>query len=331
MKLRFRLTGLPTMPSIREERYDVVVVGGGPAGLTAALYAARYQLKTIVITKLVGGLVTEAPLVDDYPGLPEIPGNELVDRFVKHVRKYNVPIIIDEVIDMFRREDEKLWCVKLRTSRRTICGYTVIYGIGSEKRRLNVPGEERFSGRGVSYCATCDGPLYRGKVVAVVGGGNSAFSSALYLASLASKVYIIHRRNQFKAFPAYVERAKRDPKITIITNTVIKEILGDTRVRAMRLYNRVTGEERILEVDGVFVEIGLVPPKEFFEKIGIELDENGYAKVGPDQSTNLPGVYVAGDAAGGSCKYRFEQIITAAAEGAKAADAAFKYILKNIR
>ncbi|ADI32625.1 NAD(P)/FAD-dependent oxidoreductase [Staphylothermus hellenicus] len=328
--VRFRLTGIIPTPSKKEEKtYDVVVVGGGPAGLTAALYAARYQLQAIVITKLLGGLVTEAPIVDDYPGLPEIPGNELVDRFAKHVRKYNVPIIIDEVINMTRKNN--LWCVELRTTRRTICGYTVIYAIGSEKRKLGVPGEDKLAGRGISYCATCDGPLFKGKVVAVVGGGNSAFSSALYLASLASKVYIIHRREQFRAFPAYIEKAKQNPKIEFITNTVIKEIIGDTKVRAVKLYNKATGEEKIFEVDGVFVEIGLIPPKELFEKIGIETDEYGYAKVGPDQSTNLPGVYVAGDAAGGQCKYRFEQIITAAAEGAKAADAAFKYILQNIK
>lgn len=327
---RFRITGVIPAPSTKEEdQYDVIVVGGGPAGLTAALYVARYQLKTIVITKLLGGLVAEAPLVDDYPGLPEISGNELVERFVKHVRKYNVPIIIDEVVDM--KKKNSLWCVELRTTKKIICGYTVIFAIGSEKRKLGVPGEDRLAGRGVSYCATCDGPLFKGKVVAVVGGGNSAFSSALYLASLASRVYIIHRRGEFRAFPTYVEKARQNPKIKLITNTIVKEIVGDTKVKAIKLYDKITGEEKILEVDGVFVEIGLIPPKELFEKIGIETDEYGYARVAPDQSTNLPGVYVAGDAAGGSCKYRFEQIITAAAEGAKAADAAFKYILQHIK
>lgn len=329
LKTSFTLKpGISMMRKPSMERYDVVIIGGGPAGLTAGLYAARYQLKTIIITKLVGGLVTEAPIVDDYPGLPEIPGNKLVDQFVKHVRKYDVPIIVDEAVSVIR--DGEYWCVETRLSGR-ICGYTVIIAIGSEKRKLGVPGEDRLAGRGVSYCATCDGPLFKGRRVAVVGGGNSAFTSALYLASLASKVLLIHRRDQFRAFKVYVERAKKTPNIELITNTVITEILGDKRVEAIRVKNRVTGEEKIIPVDAVFVEIGLVPPKGFLEKIGVELDERGYAKVNPDQSTNLPGIYVAGDAAGGPCKYRFEQIITAAAEGAKAADAAFKYILQHVK
>jgi len=327
---KFRLTPALGIPSeVSEEVYDVIIVGGGPAGLTAGLYAARYSLKTIIVTKLLGGLVTEAPLIDDYPGLPEISGNDLVDEFVKHVKKYNVPIIIDEVTNM-TREDNK-WCVELRNTGKRICGYTVIFAIGSEKRKLGVPGEEKLVGRGVSYCATCDGPLFKDKIVAVVGGGNSALTSALYLATLAIKVYLIHRRDQFRAFPVYVEKARQNPKVEILLNTVIKEVIGKEKVEAIRIQNTKTGEEKILKIDGLFVEIGLVPPKEFFEKIGIETDEYGYAKVAPDQSTNLPGIYVAGDAAGGPCKYRFEQIITAAAEGAKAADAAFKYILQKIK
>ncbi|WP_048162881.1 thioredoxin-disulfide reductase [Thermogladius calderae] len=322
--MSFKLKIVPIKAPTREEVYDVVVVGGGPAGLTAALYSARYELKTVVVTKLVGGYVTEATIVDDYPGLPDIPGEELVNKFVNHVKKYNVPIIQDEVVDMYRKD--KLWCVKT-VSEKELCGYAVIIAVGSEKRKLNVKGEEEFSGRGVSYCATCDGPLFKDKVVAVVGGGNSALTSAIYLASLASKVYIIHRRDEFRAFKVYVEKAMNNPKIEILKNSVVKEIIGDTRVRAVRIENRATGEEKVIEVDGVFVEIGLKPPREFFEKIGLEVDETGHAVVKVDRSTNLEGVFVAGDAAGGPYKYRFEQIITAAADGAIAADAAFKYIL----
>jgi thioredoxin reductase (NADPH) len=324
LNVSFKLRIVPVKAPTKEEVYDVVIVGGGPAGLTAALYSARYELKTVVVTKLVGGYVTEATIVDDYPGLPDIPGEELVNRFVNHVKKYNVPIIQDEVVDMYRKD--KLWCVKT-ASEKELCGYAVIIAVGSEKRKLNVKGEEEFSGRGVSYCATCDGPLFKDKIVAVVGGGNSALTSAIYLASLASKVYLIHRRDEFRAFRVYVEKALNNPKIEILKNSVVKEIIGDNRVRAIRIENRVTGEERVIEVDGVFIEIGLKPPREFFEKIGLEVDETGHAVVKVDRSTNLEGVFVAGDAAGGPYKYRFEQIITAAADGAIAADAAFKYIL----
>ena len=321
----FKLTP-PTLPTTKEKRdYDLIIVGGGPAGLTAAIYGARYGLDVAIITKLLGGYMTEATIVDDYPGLPDIPGNELVDKFVSHVKKYNVPIVIDEVVNISK--DKNKWIVETRLGKKHTC-YAVIIAVGSEKRKLGIPGENKFIGRGVSYCATCDGPLFKGKIVAVVGGGNSALISALYLAKICSRVILIHRRDQFRAFPLYVEEAKKNPKIKILTNTIVTEILGDNKLRSIKIKNTVTGEERILEVDGLFIEIGLEPPIHFFKKIGLELDETGHVITKPDMSTNLPGIYVAGDAAGGPCKYRFEQIIVAAAEGAKAADAAFKYILQ---
>ncbi len=326
MSLRFSLTGLSIESGQEKKEYDVIIIGGGPAGLTAALYSARYSMEAIVITELVGGYMSEAPLVDDYPGLPEIPGNELVKKFVSHVKKYGVPIIVDKAIDVIPKD--KKWLVKTLTGKEYI-GKAVIIAIGSKKRKLGVPGEDRLIGKGVSYCTTCDGPLFKDKVVAVVGGGNSAVTGALYLAEIADKVYLIHRREEFRAFKVYVDKAEKHPKITILRNYVVTEILGKEKVEGIKIKNRKTGEERILEVDGVFIEIGLVPPTDFFRKIGIEIDEKGYAKTRPDQSTNLPGIYVAGDAAGGPCKYRFEQIITAAAEGAKAADAAFKYIMSS--
>lgn len=315
----------PLKPVIERREYDLIIVGGGPAGLTAAIYGARYGLDVAVITKLLGGYMTEAYVVDDYPGLPEIPGNELVDRFVSHVKKYNVPIVIDEVINVTRNKDK--WVVETRLSKK-YTGYAVIIAIGSEKRKLGVPGEDKFIGRGISYCATCDGPLFKGKVVAVVGGGNSALISALYLSKICSRVILIHRREQFRAFPLYVEEARKNPKIKILTSTIVTEILGDEKLRSIRIKNTISGEEGVLNIDGLFIEIGLKPPTHFFKKIGLEIDETGHVVTKPDMSTNLPGIYVAGDAAGGPYKYRFEQIITAAAEGAKAADAAFKYIIQ---
>ncbi|MGC8983077.1 MAG: NAD(P)/FAD-dependent oxidoreductase [Desulfurococcaceae archaeon] len=327
-RLRTGISAAFEREQILKEQYDVVVVGGGPAGLTAALYTARYGLNVLLVTKSLGGLVSEAPLVDDYPGVPEVTGNDLVDRFVKHVKKYGVPIIIDEVVNIYKKApDSPLWCIELKNTPHKPCSYAVIIAIGSEKRELQVPGERELKGKGVSYCAVCDGPLFKGKTVAVVGGGNSALTAALFLSNYASKVYLIHRRDSFRAFQVYVEAAKSNPRIEILTNTIVKEILGSDHVEAIRVENVKTREERVIPVSGVFIEIGLRPNTEFFRKIGIEVDEEGRAKVNVDMSTNLPGIYVAGDAAGGPFKYKFEQIITAAAEGAIAADAASKYVM----
>ncbi|MEM0378644.1 MAG: FAD-dependent oxidoreductase [Thermosphaera sp.] len=328
MSAKFRVTGLSavrTSPML-EDKYETIVVGGGPAGLTAALYSARYGHKTLLVTKLLGGNITEAPLVDDYIGIPDITGNDLADKFVKHVKKYNVPIVIDEITDVSRKPEENLWCVRLRDARREVCAHAIILAVGSEKKKLNVPGEKELVGKGVSYCATCDGPLFKGKVVAVVGGGNAALTSAIYLSKIASKVYLIHRRSEFRAFNVYVEAARNTPNISMLLDTVVTEVIGKEKVEAVRVLNKVEGREEVIPVDGLFVEIGLQPPVEFFKKIGLELDETGRAKVNVDRSTNLPGIFVAGDAAGGPFKYRFEQIITAAADGAIAADAACKYI-----
>lgn len=328
MSFKLRTAITPGMfTEMVKDNYDVIVVGGGPAGLTTALYCARYGLDTIVITKTIGGLVNEAPLVDDYIGLPEIRGVDLAERFVRHVRKYGVPIVIDEVVDVFKdNPNDCYWQVKLRSNNRVLRSYAVVLAVGSEKRKLGVPGEEEFLGRGVSYCAICDGPFYRGKDVAVIGGGNSAFTSALFLANIANKVYLIHRRSTFRALKVYVDAALSNPKIEIIRDTVVKEITGREVVEGIRVLNLKTNKERFIKVNGVFVEIGLKPPVEFFKKIGLEVDEEGRVVVNIDRSTSLRGIYAVGDAAGGSYKYKLEQIITAAADGAIAADAISKYI-----
>lgn len=318
----FKLTS-PLRTRVIERDFEVIIVGAGPAGLSAALYCSRYGLKTLVISKTIGGKVSLAPLVDDYLGLPETPGSTLVEKFVKHVSKYNIPILIDEVVNISRGGGG--WIVESKINGE-FRSNVVILCLGTINRKLNVPGEDELLGKGVSYCATCDGPLFRDKVVAVVGGGNSALVSALYLSSLASLVYLIHRRSSFRAFKTYVDRVLENPKIKVLFNTVVTEIKGRDRVEAIKVKNVATGEEKEVNVNGVFIEIGSEPPRNFFQRIGVEVDEYGYAKVKPDMSTNLPGVFAAGDCAGGPCKYRFEQISTAIAEGAIAADAAFKYI-----
>ncbi|RLG77335.1 MAG: thioredoxin-disulfide reductase [Thermoprotei archaeon] len=319
---KFRLA--PAGP--KKEKYDVVVVGAGPAGLSAALYSARFSLQTLIIAEVLGGTLTDAGIIDDYMGLPNIKGPDLARKFEEHVRSYGVDILLDKVVDI-RREGEvfKIKCV----SGSEYEGRAVILAVGSVRRKLNVPGETEFAGRGVSYCAVCDAPLYRGRVVAVVGGGNSALQSALLIASYASKVYLIHRRDSFRAFPIYVKLVQENPKIEVVLNSVVTEIGGTKTVEWVKIKNVKTAEERKLEVSGVFVEIGSEPPKDFFTRIGLEVDEKGYVVVKPGQITNIPGLFAAGDCTGGKFKKKFDQIITAAAEGAIAALSAYEYLMKG--
>lgn len=320
--MRIKLPSKRVARDIAGKVYDVVVVGGGPAGLTAALYAARYMLSVVVITERIGGQMAEAGWIENYPGIPRIVGPELAKRFEEHVKRYNVPIILDTVVDVLR--DGELFVVKL-ASGVELKGRTIILAIGVRKRRLGVPGELEFLGRGVSYCAPCDAPLFRGKRVAVVGGGDSAASAALLLAEYADKVYIVHRRDQLRVQPLYRKLLDENPRIEVLYNRVVKRICGDKVVRKLVLENTVNGQIEELNVDGVFIEIGAEPPTDFAKKLGLEVDDKGYIKVRDDMSTNIPGVFAAGD-----CTNAFggvKQIIVAAAMGAIAATSAYKYLL----
>lgn len=320
--MRIKLPSKRVARDIAGKVYDVVVVGGGPAGLTAALYAARYMLSVVVITERIGGQMAEAGWIENYPGIPRIVGPELAKRFEEHVKRYNVPIILDTVVDVLR--DGELFVVKL-ASGVELKGHTIILAIGVRKRRLGVPGELEFLGRGVSYCAPCDAPLFRGKRVAVVGGGDSAASAALLLAEYADKVYIVHRRDQLRVQPLYRKLLDENPRIEVLYNRVVKRICGDKVVRKLVLENTVNGQIEELNVDGVFIEIGAEPPTDFAKKLGLEVDDKGYIKVRDDMSTNVPGVFAAGD-----CTNAFggvKQIIVAAAMGAIAATSAYKYLL----
>lgn len=308
------------------ELFDVIVVGGGPAGLSAALYAARFALKVLVIAERVGGTLNDAGVIDDYIGLQDVPGPELARRFESHVAKYKVPVLVDSVVGVRRVGDH--FEVTSRGSG-TFRSLAVIVAVGSLRRRLGVPGEDRLVGRGVSYCAPCDAPLFKDKEVAVVGGGNAALQGALLVASYASKVYLIHRRESFRAFPVYVDLVRSNPKIEPVLNSVVTEIGGTDRVEWVRVRSVLTGEEREVRVSGVIIEIGTEPPREFLKGIGLELDEHGYVVVHPGQRTNIEGVFAAGDCAGGPYKKKFDQVVTAVAEGAVAAYSAYEYVMSK--
>jgi len=302
---------------------DTIIVGGGPAGINAAIYAARFGLSSIIITEEVGGQVGKAGWVEDYLGYTRITGPDLVNKFEEHVKYYNVPILLDSV-EKVVKEGELFRVITVSGDEFT--SRTVIIAVGEKRRKLNVPGEDKYNGRGVSYCAPCDAPLFKDKVVAVVGGGDSAASAALLLTEYATKVYMIHRRDKLRAQPIYQELLLKNNKITIIWNTVVKELKGDKVLKSAVLQRVDTGQITELPIDGIFIEIGAEPPINFFKSMGLELDSNGYIVVNNMMETSVKGIYAAGDCVNLTPR-GFRQIIVAAAQGALAAYSAYNYIL----
>jgi thioredoxin reductase (NADPH) len=299
--------------------YDVIIIGGGPAGLSAALYTSRNKLSTLLIEKgLIGGNINEAERVDNYPGFPKgIGGMELTTLMHEQAALYGTEEIYDDVISV--KVDDKIKTVT--TPQGDFSAKALIIAGGSERQKLNVPGEKEYSGKGVSYCATCDAPFFRDKRVAVVGGGNAALYEALHIAKFASKVSIIHRRDQFRATPIVQDKVFGEPKIELVWNTVVKEVQGETFVNRLKLSDVKTGIESFLELDGVFVAIGLIPNTSYLKNI-VPLDEKGAVIVNDRMETGVPGIFAAGDIRINSIR----QVIAAAGDGAVAAISAAAYI-----
>jgi len=287
--------------------YDVIIIGGGPAGVAAAIYSQRYKLKTLLITKNTGGMVLDSHLIENYPGFTKISGVELSKKFEEQIKQLNIEKIEAEIIDI----DNNLTLTDKNNNKYET--KNIILALGTEKRKLNVQGEEKFLGKGVSYCYTCDAPFFKDKTVAIVGGSDSAAKAALLLADYAKKVYIIYRKENLRCEPHYLEKIK-NKNIEILNNTEIKEIKGTNFVESVTLTNSK------LKLDGVFIEIGTIPATNLAKKLNIELDENNYIKVNNKQETNIKGVYAAGDITNQLLK----QIITAAAQGAIAANSIFQ-------
>jgi len=303
--------------------YDVIIVGGGPAGLTAGLYTARAKLKCLLIEQgLVGGLVTTTEWVENYPGFEEgILGAELAQKMEKQAVKFGLEIRQDSVKTIAIRD--KLKEVVLE-SGDTLQAKALILATGAHPRNLKVEGEDEFRGKGVSYCATCDGAFFKGEDIAVVGGGDSAVQEAIFLTKFAGKVYIIHRRDKLRAEKLLQERAFSNPSIEIIWDSVVEKITGDTSVKAIHLKNVKTGETSVLDVQGVFIYIGYNPNTEFLAGLA-NLDEDNYLITDQSMATSAPGVFAAGDVRAKPLK----QISTAVGDGATAAVSAEKYIEEN--
>ena len=299
-----------------EVETDLVIVGGGPAGLTAGIYAARSGLKTVVVEKgVLGGQVATTPVVENYPGLKQIGGKTLVDIMVTHALEY-VQIFPGEGVVEITPNDP----INVQTTRRKFKTKAVLMTTGATHKHLRVPGESRLSGHGVSYCSTCDGPLFKGKKVIIVGGGNSAVTEALHLHHIGVDVTLVHRRDNLKAQDFLVKNLIQN-NIPTLFNTEVKEIRGKHNVEEVLLYNNKNEESYPRSVNGVFIAIGYDPAVELAQKIGIELTDEGFIKH-DNYRTNIPGIYTAGDVSGG-----YKQIVTAAGHGAEAALAIFEDLI----
>lgn len=328
----FSLTSLSKASGDEDKVWDVIIIGAGPAGYTAAIYTARYGLETIIISKDLGGNMALTDLIENYPGFPKgISGQELAARMYEQAKELGVNVIFDEVVRV-----ESVECTyyegPCKFEIKTANGYTykartVIIAVGASPRKLRVPGEDRFYGRGVSYCATCDGPLFKGKKVIVVGGGNTALQEALFLKSIGADVTLVHRRKHFRA-DRILQKRFEESDIPAILDTVVTEIMGNEKVEAVKLKNIKTGEESEMKVDGVFVFIGYEPKTDFVRHLGIT-DEYGYIPVDMHMRTKVKGIFAAGDITN-----VFKQIAVAVGQGAIAANSAKELLdewSRNIR
>jgi len=313
------LNNLSTNHSEQVKRVKMVILGSGPAGLSAALYAARANLEPVVLTGMeLGGQVSLTNTIENYPGFPDgVGGQELVELFQKQAEKFGAHIEFDTAIEVDLRE-RPFWIKTYNTEYRAD---TVIVATGAQATHLDVPGEKELTGRGISYCATCDGWFFKDKDVVVVGGGDSALEESIFLTRYAKTITIIHRRDSLRAGVILQQRVMNHPKIKFIWNSIITEIVGEEAVRKVKIKNIETGELNELITDGVFIFIGHIPSTKIFADT-LELNERGYIKTDSLCNTNVPGVYVAGEAGDPD----FRQVVTSAGMGAAAAMQAIRFL-----
>jgi len=297
-------------------RYDTIIIGAGAAGLAAALYATRRKLSTLVLSRDLGGQTATTMDIENYPGVDFSTGPDLMNRFADQAKKFGAQIVLDGITEIAKVADG---LNVITESGATYQTRSVILAFGKSHRHLDVPGEKEFMNKGVVYCATCDAPLFEGKTVAVVGGGNAAMDAVILLSKIAGKIYLVHRREEFRAEAVLIDKVKRDQKVELVLNATVKEIKGDQFVNTL-IVNTPTGE-RELVVEGVFVEIGQIVSSEFLQGL-VNLNEAGEIIIDQFNTTSCSGIFAAGDAT----TVPFKQTVISAGEGAKAALAAYNYL-----
>lgn len=297
----------------------LIIIGSGPAGLTAAIYAARASLEPLVIAGSTwGGQLMNTTEIENFPGFVEgIKGPELMNNMIEQAKRFGAEFIFENATQVIANKDKKT----VKTYENEYQADSIILATGATPRKLGIPGEDQFYGRGISTCATCDAAFFKEKTIAVVGGGDSAMEESTFLTKFASKVYLIHRKDEFRASPIMVERALNNPRIEVLYNTEIKEVIGDIKVKALKIFNNKTNEVSELNVDGLFLAIGHIPVTDYVGET-IELDEQGYIKSPDGVHTSIEGVFVAGDVE----DHKYRQAITAAGAGCKAALEAQKWL-----
>ncbi len=302
--------------------HDLIIIGAGPAGLTAALYAGRFRMSTLVFERMsAGGQILLSPSIENYPGFPGgISTFELIENFKKQVEEVGLTIDSRQVNEI--KAIQGGWTVC--TDDGEFESKTVIIASGAQPKRLDAKGEERLIGRGVSYCGTCDGPLFLDKDIVVIGGGDRAFEDALFLAGYAKSVHLIHRRDEFRASKILVERAQDNPKIKFVLSSVVEEIAGEGKVDSIKVRNVKTNAQSVISCQGVFIFVGVLPNTDFIKNL-LDRDVFGFIITAQDMGTSKPGIFACGDC----CQKKLLQVVTACGDGATAADSAYKYIINQ--